>query len=32
MDEKGHGAATQVGPAMAPKLEIVRGENTGEIF
>ena len=30
MDEKQHGAATQVGPSMAPKLEVTQGENAGE--
>lgn len=32
MDEKIHGAATQVVPSMAPKLEVLRGENIGEAF
>src|SRR5512134_85015 len=32
MEEKQHGAATQVGPSMAPKLEVVQGENVGETF
>jgi len=32
MDEKQHGAATQVGPSMAPKLEVTQGENAGETF
>jgi pSer/pThr/pTyr-binding forkhead associated (FHA) protein len=32
MEERQHGAATQVGPSMAPKLEVIRGENVGEIY
>jgi TolB protein len=32
MEEKNHGAITQTGPAMAPKLEVVAGENAGETF
>lgn len=32
MEEREHGAATQVGPSMAPKLEVTRGENVGETF
>lgn len=32
MDEKEHGAVTQVGPSMAPRLEVVRGENVGETY
>jgi hypothetical protein len=32
MDEKLHGAVTQTSPAMAPKLEVVQGENIGELF
>jgi TolB protein len=32
MDERGHGAATQAGPSLAPRLEIVRGENMGQTF
>ena len=32
MEERQHGAATQVGPSMAPKLEVIRGENVGKIY
>ncbi len=32
MEEKQHGAATQAGPSMAPKLEVIRGENVGETY
>jgi len=32
MDEKLHGAVTQTSPSMAPKLEVVQGENIGELF
>ncbi|NJN93367.1 MAG: FHA domain-containing protein [Anaerolineales bacterium] len=32
MEEKQHGSATQVGPSMAPKLEVIRGENVGETY
>ncbi len=32
MDEKQHGAATQVGPSMAPRLEVAQGEKVGETF
>ncbi len=27
-----HGSATQVGPSMAPKLEVTRGDNIGETY
>lgn len=32
MAEDSHGSATQVGASMAPKLEVTRGENIGEIY
>ncbi len=32
MDKPTHTASTQVGPAVGPKLEVVRGENAGEVF
>ncbi len=32
MNAQQHGSATQVGPSMAPKLEVVRGENVGETY
>lgn len=32
MEEKSPGAVTQTGPAIAPKLEVLNGENTGETF
>ncbi len=32
MAEDFHGSATQVGPSMAPKLEVTRGENIGESY
>ncbi len=32
MDEKIHDASTQAGPAVGPELEVVRGENAGEVF
>ncbi|MCL4303704.1 MAG: PD40 domain-containing protein [Anaerolineae bacterium] len=32
MEEKQHGAATQVEPSRAPRLEVIRGENVGETF
>ena len=32
MDDKTHSASTQAGPSVAPKLDIVRGENAGESF
>lgn len=32
MDDRESGAITQVGPSMAPKLEVTKGENAGETF
>jgi TolB protein len=32
MDEINHHASTQAGPALAPKLDVVKGENAGESF
>lgn len=32
MDDRQAGAITQVGPSMAPKLEVTQGENAGETF
>lgn len=32
MEDKVHGASTQTGPAVGPKLEVVAGENAGEVF
>lgn len=32
MDEQTHGASTQVGPPVTPRLEVVKGENAGETY
>jgi hypothetical protein len=32
MSDQKHRDVTQVGPSVAPKLEVARGENTGEVF
>ncbi len=32
MSDTTHRAVTQIGPSMAPKLEITKGENTGEVY
>jgi len=32
MDDRTHSASTQAGPSVAPKLEIIQGENAGESF
>ena len=32
MAEDFHGSATQIGPSMAPKLEVTRGDNKGETY
>lgn len=32
MGESIHGASTQIGPALGPKLEVIRGNNADEVF
>lgn len=32
MDDRRHGIATQAGPSMGPRLEVVRGENAGRTY
>ncbi|MFN8459967.1 MAG: FHA domain-containing protein, partial [Anaerolineae bacterium] len=32
MDERRHGIATQAGPSMGPRLEVIRGENVGKTY
>jgi pSer/pThr/pTyr-binding forkhead associated (FHA) protein len=32
MSERIHGAVTQIGPSLAPKLEVTRGQNVGETY
>ena len=32
MAEDFHGSVTQVGPSIAPKLEVTRGDNIGETY